>query len=64
MKLYITDKGDPSVGIFDETWTVEAPFNEDDVDALDLNEFKNMIIDVYKEFSFGKIIGQYENELK
>lgn len=63
MKLFITDKGDPSVGIREITYQVDVPFDvdinttEDQED--DLEYFKSCMLNVYKEFSQGKLIAEY-----
>mgnify|MGYP003614004552 CR=1 FL=1 len=68
MKLYITDKGDPSVGIWGQQWVVEVPFETDDFDAedlqLNLEEFRKDMLKAYSEYSEGHICAQYDFELK
>ena len=69
MKLYVTDQADPSVRMRQITWEIEVPIYVPDIKNMDtyeresLNDFKNMIIEVYKEFSDGKVIADYDYEL-
>tara|TARA_R110000868_G_scaffold12456_7_gene59517 strand:+ start:445 stop:645 length:201 start_codon:yes stop_codon:yes gene_type:complete len=62
MKLYIKDEGDPSVGIFPQTYTVETPFTGGHEDKDDMEWFKSRMLDTYREFSEGSLILWYENE--
>ena len=69
LKLIITDKGDPSVGIIEISWVVEVPFyidpknlSIDDKENLDF--FRNKIRKVYSEFCDGRISLDYDFELK
>lgn len=62
MKLYITDLGDESVGIFAQTWTIEVPFEKDDADEKDLAWFKRHISEAYREFASGKLVADYDFE--
>lgn len=63
MKLIVTDKGDPSVGIFETSWEIDAPLQSTE-DSESLEFFRSEIIKLYKEFSEGKIIAEYDHELK
>lgn len=64
-KLYITDKGDPSVGIFPQTWTIECPWSTKDsgISNEDKEFFKTEIEKLYKEFAEGEIVYHYDNEM-
>jgi len=62
MKLYITDGGDPSVGIFSQTYTVETPFTPENAYPDDLIWFKRQMENVYKEFAEGRLTLWYEHE--
>lgn len=72
-KLIVTDKGDPSVGIWECSWIVEAPFTEkqaieysksnDKDDKETLEFFRSKIVELYKEYSEGRIIAEYEFEV-
>ena len=62
MKLYVTDKGDPSVGIFDETWEVECPLDISD-DSYASNYFREKIITLYSVFAFGRVTATYDFEI-
>jgi hypothetical protein len=61
IKLIITDKGDPSVGIFPMSWTIECPFLSD-MDLEGRDWFREQIIKAYSEFIEGRIIAEYEDE--
>lgn len=62
MKLYVTDQGDRTVGIWDQTWTIECPFNEKDIDTENLEWFRSEIERIYKEFCDGRIECGYEKK--
>lgn len=62
MKLYITDEGDPSVGVFSKTYEIDTPFHPDNVYPDDLIWFKRQMETVYKEFAEGRLTMWYENE--
>ena len=62
-KLFITDKGDVSVGMFPRTWTVEHPFTKDEADKEFLEWFRLHMIGIYSEFSEGNVIAEYDFEL-
>ena len=68
MKLYITDKGDASVGIWPQYWTIEVPFEKDDFDAedlkLNLEEFRKDMLKAYSEYSEGSIYARYDFEIE
>lgn len=49
MKLHIVIPGDPSVGVFEHRFQVDAPFVDKNDDASDLNWFKTTICAVYAE---------------
>lgn len=63
MKLYIDIAGDPSVGIWDQQFSVEAPFEKDDVEKEDLEDFRDAITKLYTEFSGEKVYCSYDFEL-
>lgn len=52
MKLYITDSGDPSVGIFSQVFVIDCPFDDSDRFAYlsYMQEFKTRILNIYKAF--------------
>ena len=63
MKLYITDRGDPSVGIFPIGWSVDCPFDEK-TEPETLEFFREQIKGIYREFAEGRIVAEYDFELK
>ena len=63
VKLIITDRGDPSVGLFPQSWEVDVPhLFENDKDSLEF--FREKIIEAYKDFCEGRCIAEYDFELK
>lgn len=64
MKLFVCLKGDPSVGIWDQQFTVEVPFEKDDVEQKDLDDFRDAITKLYTEFSGDKVGCDYDFELE
>lgn len=50
MKLIIFDKGDESVGLFPTSYEIDCPFNKDDVEQADLDQFKETMVSIYKEY--------------
>lgn len=61
--LIITDQGDPSVGIFPQSWEIECPFWSDEE-----NDTKEWFLDqavlLYREFCDGKCTAEYSSVLK
>ena len=65
MKLIVTDKGDPSVGIYPMDWIIETPFNDDWKEETDqLEYFREVIKALYREFAEGRIEAEYDFELR
>lgn len=62
MTLYIYHKGDPSVGINSESFSLDVPFEKDEID--DLEYFRSSMLNVYKDFFDFKAYAQYDFELK
>lgn len=62
MKLIVTDHGDPSVGIFPETWEVDSPHDGTEPDGREL--FRDLILQAYGEFCEGKLTAYYDFELQ
>ena len=51
VSLAITDKGDPSVGIFSQTWVIPCPFNSLKDDPELCEWFKEEQCRIYQEFT-------------
>ncbi len=65
MIMFITDHGDPSVGIFPQTWTIQCPFCKVDVDEEGLDFFRKEMQKLYGEFSEGGgVTCEYDFELR
>lgn len=60
-QLEVTDHGDPSVGIFSGTYKVDVPLSAP-FDKEELEFFKAAIIELYQEFSFGRVTAEYNFE--
>lgn len=68
VKLIITDKGDPSVGIFEQSWVVDFPFAVDPEkitpeDKLELEHFREQIRSIYSDYIENSCIAEYDFEL-
>ncbi len=65
-KLEIHDSGDPSVGIFSQTWFVDVPFtfefdnNKDDENAI---WFKEQIENIFETYCEGKMTTRFIQKL-
>lgn len=70
IRLIVRDAGDPSVGIFEQTWDVDTPFPEPKFDGSDdysydeMNHFRSLIVKAYKDFAQGRISALYDFEYK
>ena len=70
MKLIITDWGDPSVGVFENTMEIDCPFERERDDFFgeyqltEPQEFKEQMLNIYKEYANGKLTAAYDFELK
>jgi len=66
MKAIITDKGDPSVGIFPQHWEADVPFEIDEGGVLEakpnLEFFRERIRKLYTEFAQGRVEVVYDFE--
>lgn len=60
--LIVTDHGDPTVGIFPQTWEVPCPFQWDEADATEKEFFESGIKELYNEFSFSLVSVEYHVE--
>ena len=61
-KLFITDHADPSVGVFAQTFTIEAPFEGTEEDFEVREWFRLEQVEIYKEVAFGRITAEYDFE--
>jgi len=61
MKLIVTDYGDPMVGIYPQSWEVEAPHDGTEEEGREL--FRELILQAYSEFCEGRLTAEYEYEL-
>lgn len=62
LKLHIIDQGDPSVGIFQQAFSVECPMNWTHSDIEERDWFREKILKIYNEYSEGKLIAIYSDE--
>lgn len=63
MKLFVTETGDSSAGIFSHTWEISCPFEADEMEKPDLDWFKGQILSAYREFAATKMTAIYDYEL-
>lgn len=63
MKLFLFDPGDPTVGIFPQTFEIDCPFEREDADANGLEEFRKEIVNLFDTYDVG-VKAQYDFELK
>lgn len=61
MKLFVTAPGDPSVGIFPQTFSVDCPFDEH-ADQENKDWFRDQIAAVFLEMLDEKIWAEYDYE--
>lgn len=62
MKLIVHEYGDWSVGIRDAYYSVECPFEREDVEPESLETFRSMILTVYAEFAEMGLSADYDFE--
>ena len=60
--LIVIDHGDPSVGIWEQSWEIQCPFFEDE-DQESKDWFREQIIGVYKDFCDGKCTAEFVSVL-
>jgi hypothetical protein len=65
IKLYVTDHGDPSVGIFPETWEIQTPFSTyQPIEKQILEEFRKGILELYSDYTDCIPVATYEFEIE
>jgi len=64
MKLFIFNNGDESVGLNPSEYSIECPFEQNEVEQNDLEYFKELQVNCFSEFLDLKVIGIYDFELK
>lgn len=52
---YVSDAGDPSVGIFATSWEVECPFWKEDAEPEDYELFRTKLAELYSDYCEGRI---------
>ena len=62
VKCFVSDMGDPSVGIFPQSWTVECPFYRENTDDDELEYFREEIAKLYSEYAEGRLVVIYDFE--
>ena len=60
MKLILFDKGDESVGIFPAQYSVDCPFDKDQMDKEELEFFKTCVLGVYMEYGCHSAMYDFE----
>lgn len=61
LQMSITDPGDPSVGIFAQTWFIDVPFLANE-DPENREFFRGKILELYQEFSESKLYSGFSDE--
>lgn len=62
-KATIIDYADPSVGLMQRDYSVDLPFEFDEIEADEREFFRAKLTELYGEFAEGKIIIHFEDEL-
>lgn len=63
VKAYVTDHGDPSVGLFPCTWEVDCPFYKHE-DEETKEFFREHLGKLYGEFADGKVTVDFDYEIR
>jgi hypothetical protein len=64
MKLFIFNAGDDSVGLNPIEYSVECPFERNEVEQNDLEYFRELQVNCFSEFLDLKVRGIYDFEFK
>lgn len=64
MKLHIIEQGDSSVGIPERHYQVDCPFEKDEAEKYDLDQFKSRIIQTYYNWAEMHMEAYYDFELQ
>lgn len=64
MKLIIHETGDTSVGIQPRYYTIDCPFEREDVGKADLEEFKYDVLKSFKPFAETHMGAAYDFEME
>jgi len=64
MKLYVIEKGDLSVGIFDQIYELDVPFNREDLTQQEIEEFRESVEKLYQEYTSQKVYSEFDFEIK
>lgn len=62
MKLIIENSGDSSVGINDEWFEIQCPFERGDLADEDLQLFKKDMVKLYSNYCNGKVTALFDFE--
>jgi hypothetical protein len=63
MKLHIIDEADPSVGWMPREFTIDCPFEREDVEESQLEAFKLEMLLLYSDHADGKLIARFDYEV-
>ena len=63
MKLHIIDEADPSVGLGQEEWVIDCPFELEDVSIEDMLSFRNDALALYEDWAVGNLIAFFDYEI-
>ena len=62
MKLHIIDEADPSVGLMPREFTIDCPFEREDVQPDELEDFKQTMIMLYNDHTDGRLVAYFDYE--
>lgn len=60
--LFIYDFGDTSVGMFPQEWAIPTPFDLEDADAEERENFRQYMIAYYSEYANGRVTSYFSDE--
>jgi hypothetical protein len=63
-KAAVIDYADPSVGLMQRDYSVDLPFEFDQIESDEREFFRLKLAELYGEFAEGKIMVHFEDELK
>jgi len=63
-KATVIDYADPSVGIMQRDYSVDLPFEFDEIENNERDFFRRKLSELYGPFAEGKIVVHFEDELQ
>jgi hypothetical protein len=62
MKLHIIDEADLSVGLMPREFTIDCPFEREDVEESQLEAFKLEMLLLYSDHADGRLVAFFDYE--